>query len=107
MNDTDSREARAGGGVRNGGSATIGVPAQDLVGEAQAPHGIRACGELHAPGRHLENVRSAGPVEHVPPPQEARERLAVLTVADETEPGGRGDIARNAAHVTAPAAKRK
>src|SRR4030081_1411736 len=29
--------------------ATIAVPAQDLVGEAQASHAVRARGELHAP----------------------------------------------------------
>jgi hypothetical protein len=83
-------------------------PAEDaLVGEAQAPHGVRTRGEFHAPGRHLEDVRSAGRVEHVRPLQETRERLAVLTVADEAEAAGRRDVARNAAHAAAPAPKRE
>ena len=98
MNQRDNREARPGGGVANRGPATIGVPAQHLVGEAQAPHGVRARGELHAPGRHLEDVRSAGRVEHVRPLEETRERLAVLAVADEAEAGGGRDIVRDAAH---------
>src|SRR5262249_44084474 len=83
--------------------ATIGVPAEDaLVGEAQAPNGVRTHGEFHAPGRHLEDVCSAGEVEHVRPLQETRERLAVVTVADEAEAA-----ARNAAHAAAPAPKRE
>ncbi len=57
--------------------------------------------------RHLENVRAAGGVEHVRPLEEARERLTVLAVADEPEAGGRRNLARHAAHVTAPAAKRE
>ena len=48
---------------------------------------------------HLEDVRSACGVERVWPLQETRERLAVLTVADEAEAAGRRDIACNAAHV--------
>jgi hypothetical protein len=40
-------------------------------------------------------------------PKEARERLAVVTVADETEAAGRGDIARNSTHVAALAPKRQ
>src|SRR5207245_8663872 len=84
------------------------VPAEDaLVGEAQAPHGVRTRGEVHAPGRHLEDVRSAGGVEHVWPLQETNERLAVFTVADEAEAAGRRDVARNAAHAAAPAPKRE
>jgi len=108
MNHGDDREARAGGGVADRGPATIGVPAEDaLVGKAQAPHGVRTRSEFHAPGRHLEDVRTAGGVEHVRPLQEACERLAVLTVADEAEAGGRRDVARNAAHVAALAPKRE
>src|SRR6516162_226249 len=107
MNYADDREARPGGGVRNRGPATIAVPAQNLVGEAQTPHGVRAGGELHAPGRHLEDVRSAGRVEHVGPLEETRERLAVLAVADDAEAGGRGDVTRDAAHAAAPAPKRE
>jgi hypothetical protein len=56
-----------------------------LVGEAQAAHGIRACDELHPGGRHLEDVRSAGRVEHVRPLEETRECLAVPAIADEAE----------------------
>jgi len=56
---------------------------------------------------HLEDVRSACGVERVWPLQETRERLAVLTVADEAEAAGRRDIACNAAHVAAPAPKRE
>jgi hypothetical protein len=75
--------------------------------EAQASHGVRARGELHAPGRHLEDVRSACRVEHVRPIEKTRERLAVLAVADEAEAGGWGDVACDAAHAAAPAPKRK
>jgi hypothetical protein len=89
MNHADDREVRPDGGVDNRGLATIGVSAQDLVGEAQAPHGVRARGQLHAPRRHLEDVRSAGRIENVRSFEEARERLAVLAVADDGEAGGR------------------
>jgi hypothetical protein len=95
------------GGIGNRRPATIGVPAQDLVGEAQTPHGVRARGELHAPGRHLEDVRSAGRVEHVRPLKKTRERLAVLAVADEAEAGGWRNVARDAARAAAPAPKRE
>jgi hypothetical protein len=107
MNHADDREVRPGGGVGNRGPATIGVPAQNFVGEAQAPHGVRARDERHAPGRHLEDVRSAGRIEHVRPLEETRERLAVLAVADEAEAGGWGDVACDAAHAAAPAPKRE
>src|SRR5262245_64652484 len=107
MNQTGGREGRPGGAVRDRGPATFGGPAQNLVGEAQAAKGVRARYELHAPGRHLEAVRTTGRVEHVRPLEEARERLAVLAVADEAEAGGRGDITCYAAHAAAPAAKRE
>ena len=107
MNHADDREVRAGGGVGNRGPATIRVPAQNLVGKAQAPHGVRARCQPHAPWRHLEDVRSTGRVEHVRPLEETRERLAVLAVADEAEAGGRGNITRYAAHTAAPAPKRE
>ncbi len=68
------------------------VPAQDLVGEAQASHGFGACGELHATDWHMEYVRSARGVEHIDSIEEARERLTVSAVADEPEAGGRGHI---------------
>jgi hypothetical protein len=107
MNHADDREAQPGGGIGNRGPAAIGVPAQDLVGEAQAPHGLRACGELHASGRHLEDVRSASRVEHVRSLEETREHLAVPAIANEAEAAGRGDVARDAAHAAAPATKRE
>ena len=88
------------------GVRTIGVPAQDLVGEAQAPQRVRARGELHAPGRHLKNIRSTCRVEHVLAFEEMRERLAVVAVAYEAEAGGRRDIGRDAADATALASKR-
>ena len=89
MNHGDDGEARAGSGVANRGPAAIGVPPEDaLGGEAQAPHGIRTRGEFHAPLRHLKDVRSAGGVNHIRPLQKTRERLAVLTVADEAEAAG-------------------
>ena len=69
---------------------SIGVPA---LWRGAGTHGVRARGELHAPGRHLEDVRSAGRVEHVRPLKETRERLAVLAVADEAEAAGRGNVA--------------
>jgi hypothetical protein len=69
MNHADDWEARPSGGVGNRGPAAIGVPAQDPLGEAQTPQGVRAHGELHMPGRRLEDVGSAGRVE-----QSARSR---------------------------------
>jgi hypothetical protein len=67
VNHSDQRDARAGG-VADRGPTTIGVPAVDFpVAEAQASRGVHARGELHAPWRHLENVRAAGWVEHVRP----------------------------------------
>jgi hypothetical protein len=59
------------------------------------------------PQRHLEDVGSAGRVEHVRPLEETRERLAILAVADEAEAGGRRDVACDAAHAAAPAPKRE
>jgi hypothetical protein len=53
----------------------------------------------------MEDVRSARCIEHVRPIKEARERVAVLAVADETKAGMRRDTVRDAAHVAAPAAK--
>jgi hypothetical protein len=73
VNHSDQRDARAGD-VADRGPATIGVPAVDSpVAEAQASHGVHAGGEVHAPWRHLEDVRAAGCVEHVRPLEEARE----------------------------------
>jgi hypothetical protein len=108
MNQGDDREARAGGGVADRSPATIAVPPEDtLVGEAQAPERIGTRDELRAPGRHLEDVRSPSGVEHVRPLQEPRERLAVLTIADEAEAAGRRHLARNAPHAAAPTPKRE
>jgi hypothetical protein len=58
-------------------------------------------------GRHVEDVRSTGDVEHIHPTEEARERLAILAVADESEACGRGDVVGDAARGAAPAAKRE
>ena len=105
MNETKNRETRRGRGVGNRCPATIGVPAEDLARKAQAAHGVSAGGELHAAGRQLKNVGAAGGVEHVRPIEEARECLAVIAVADEPEAARRRNVARYAAHVTAPATK--
>ncbi len=107
MNETQNREARRGGGVGNRCVAAIGVPAEDLVGETQRPHGIGACGQLHASRRHLKNVGAARRVEHIRPFEKTRVRLAVLAVADEAKAGGRRNIVRGAPHMAATAAKRK
>jgi hypothetical protein len=107
MDHSDYRKARAGG-VGDRGATTIGVPAEDSgVAQPQAPYGIRARGERHAPRRHLEDVGAAGGVKHVRPLEKACERLAVLAVADEAKTGGRRNLARHSAHVAAPAPKRE
>jgi len=106
MNEADNRKARARG-VADRGPATISVPADDLAGEAQAAHSARSRGELHATCWHVEDVSSTCRIEHVRPLQEARKRLAVLAVADETEAGVRRNFMRDAAHMAAPAAKRE
>src|SRR5262245_17757256 len=106
MNQADNWEARASS-VADRGPATIGVPAEDLAGEAQAAHSVRARGKPQASRWHLENVCSARCVEHVRPLEEARERLTVLAIADEAEAGGRRDFARAAEHVAASTTKRE
>src|SRR5262249_45839263 len=80
MNDANNREARAGG-VADRRPATVGVPAEDLAGEVQTAHGVRARGKVHATRWHLEDVCSARSIEHVRALEETRERLAVLAVA--------------------------
>ena len=50
---------------------------------------------------------SAPPAGYVRPFEETRERLAVLAIADKTEAGVGRNFASDAAHATAPAAKRK
>jgi len=106
MNEADKREARTGS-VADRVFATISIPAVDLAGEAQATHGVRARGQFHAAHGHLEDICSARCIERVRPREEARERLAVVTVADEAETRVRPDLVRNAAHVAAPATKRE
>jgi hypothetical protein len=106
MYEADNRKSRPGS-IANWGPTTIGVPAEDLAGETQASHRVRASGKLHATRWHLENVRSACCVEHVRPLQEARERLAILAIANEAEASGRRNPARDAVHVAAPAPKRE
>jgi len=107
MNYGDDWEARGGGGVADRGLAIIGVPAKDIVGEALARYGVHTPGQFQARGGHLEDVRPSSGVEYVRPLQETRERLAVLAVADEAETAGRRNLARNAAHMVAPASKRE
>jgi hypothetical protein len=87
MNECDDREARAGGGVGDRRAATPSVPAKDLAGEADTTQSVPARGECHTPCRHLKNVRAAGGVENVRPPEEAGERLTVLAVAEEAQAG--------------------
>jgi hypothetical protein len=106
MNEAHDREARAGS-VGDRSPAAIGVPAEDLAGEMQAAHGIRASGKLHAARWHMEDVCPARCIEHVPPIENVRKRLAVLAVADETKAAVRRNFVRDAAHVSAPAAKRE
>src|SRR5215467_7474603 len=107
VDQSDQGDARARG-VADRGPATIGVPAVDSpVAEAQASHGVHARGELHAPRRHVEDVRTAGGVEHVRPLEEAGERLAVLAIADEAQAAHWRDVARNAAHAATPAPERE
>jgi hypothetical protein len=104
MKHSHKREARASC-VADRGPATIGVPAEDLAGQLQATHSVRARGKSHTARWHLEYVRSACCVEHVRPIEETRERLTVLTVADEAKAGGRHNLAGSAAHLAAPAPK--
>src|SRR5262249_54776912 len=106
MNKANNRESRAGS-IGDRGPATIRVPAENLAGEVQAAHGIGARGKLHAARWHMEDICSTRCIEHVPPIEEARKRLAILAVAHETEAGLRRNFVRDAAHVSAPAAKRE
>ena len=106
MNEANNRESRTGS-VRHWGPATISVPAEDPAGEVEAAHGLRAGGKLHAARWHMEDICSACCIEHVRPLEEARKRLAVQAVAEEAEAGIWRNFVRDAAHVAAPAAKRK
>ncbi len=51
----------------------------------------------------MKDVGSAFRIEHVRPLEKTRKRLAVLAVADETEPCMRRNVAGNAAHMAAAA----
>src|SRR5262245_24773810 len=106
MNEADNRKTRARRRVADRGPTTIGIPAKHLRREAQAAQSIRARAEIHAAYWHLEYVGSARRVEHVRPPEEARERLAVLAITDQAEAAGGANLARDAAHVAASAPKR-
>jgi hypothetical protein len=105
MNESDNRKTRAGR-VAQRSFATIRVPAKNLRGEAQALQSIRARGQFHAACWHLEYVGSARSVEHVRPPEEAGECLAILAIADQAEATGWSNLARDAADVAASAPKR-
>jgi hypothetical protein len=65
MNKTNNREARAGS-IGDRGPATISVPAENLGGEVQAPHGIGARDKLHAARWHMEDICSARCIEYGP-----------------------------------------
>src|ERR1700744_5024193 len=106
VNQSDNREARTSR-VGDRGAATLRVPAEDLVGELQAAHRVRARCKLHAACWHMEDLCSACGIEHVRSFEEASKRLAIPAVADETEAGVRRNFVGDAAHVTAPAAKRQ
>jgi hypothetical protein len=106
MNESDDRKARTGS-VADRGVATIRVPTEDLAGELQATHRLRACCQLHAACWHMEDIRPARRIEHVRSFEEARKRLAVLAIADETEPGVRCNFVCGATHLAAPATKRE
>ena len=107
MNETNDREARTRRSIADRRPATIGVPAQDPFGIAQAAHGVGACSQRDAARRHLIDVGTACPIEHVGPIEKARESLAVLAVADEAGAGGRRHIAGDAAHAATRAPERK
>jgi len=107
VDEADNREARASSGITDRSPTTIGVLAEDFAGETQAAHSVRARDKLHAAGRHLENICTTRRVEHIRTFQKPRERLAIPAVADEAEPSGRRNLARNAAHAGAAAPKRE
>jgi len=106
MYEADNGEARTSS-IADRCPATIRVPAEDLAGDVQAANSVCACGELHAARWHLEDVCSAGSVEHIRALEETRERLAILTIADKAETGVRRNFVRDATHMAAPATKRE
>jgi hypothetical protein len=54
----------------------------------------------------MEDIGAARLIEHVRPMEKARERLAVLAIADETKAAIRSNFVRNPAQAAAPAGKR-
>src|SRR5262249_62381031 len=70
MNQREHRKARVDGRVADRGPATIGVPADDLAGEAYAAQGLRTRGEPHPGRRHLEDAGAAPRVHPLPPPHD-------------------------------------
>jgi len=56
---------------------------------------------------HMEDICSAGGIEHVRASEEARKGLAIPAVAGETEAGVRRHAVSDAAHLAAPVAKRQ
>jgi hypothetical protein len=71
------------------GPATISVAAEDVAGEVQAAHSIRARGKLHAARWHMEDGRSASYIE------------------DETDTDAGRNFVRDAVRVAAPASKQE
>jgi len=107
MNDADDREPRTRR-IRDRSAAARAVPAKDpAMAQADASQRVCSCGQPDAPGRHLEDVRSAGRVEDIVPFEEPRERLAVLAIADQAQPRGRPDFTGDAAQAATAAPKRQ
>jgi hypothetical protein len=100
VNQADNWKARACR-VADWGPTTIGVPAEDFAREVQATHGVRPSGELHATRWHLKNVCSARRIEDIWALEESRERLTILTVADEAKASGWRDLASDTTHAAA------
>jgi hypothetical protein len=98
VNQADNRKARACC-IANWGPTAICVPTENFSREVQATHGVHPSGELDATRRHLKNVCSARYIENVWTLEESRERLTVLTVADEAKASGWRDLASDTTHV--------
>jgi hypothetical protein len=67
----------------------------------QATHGGCPSGELDATRGHLKNVCSARSIEDIWALEESRERLTILTVADEAKASGWRDLASDTTHAAA------
>ncbi len=106
MDHSDDREARRRRRVRDRRPAAVDVPAKHLWREPHAPKRVQTLFEPHAPGWHLVDVCATCCVEHVGPLEEARERAAVLAIANKAEPIGRRHVAGNSDRRAAPASKR-